>query len=205
MFFTNTKDLFGPSEMRAAGVVNFNRQGGITRWVDYWDGRHFGTADLDASRLPADRFPPDFKESTVGETAALAVRAASNGLNAALRDGNGTAAAGLFAGDAVFEDVSAHVQVIGPRSIGAYLTATAGTLPYSGPGVAVRHVVGGSGSSAAPWPAGPAGRPPPPARGPPSTRSSHASPHRPGQRGGRSCSTTGVSPSNRRRTRGSRR
>jgi len=107
-------------------VVNLNRQGRITRWVDYWDGRHFGTDNLTKSRLPADQFPKDFKESLSGETAARGIRSVSNSLNAALRNGDGAAAASLFASDAVFEDMPAHVQLPGPRSIGAYLTSAAG-------------------------------------------------------------------------------
>ncbi|MEU3982312.1 hypothetical protein AB0F77_19780 [Streptomyces sp. NPDC026672] len=143
VFFTNTADLFGPSEMRAAGVVDFQR-GKIARWVDYWDGRHFGTANLDASRLPADEFPQDWMESTVGEGAAPVIRQVSARLAAALQAGDGEGAAALFASDAVFEDMTAHLQILGPRSIGAFLTAAADVLPYAGRGTRVRHVVGGA-------------------------------------------------------------
>ncbi|MGW6930573.1 hypothetical protein ACWGE0_10950 [Lentzea sp. NPDC054927] len=151
VFFTNSVNLFGPSEMRAAGVVNFNREGRITRWVDYWDGRHFGTDNLNRSRLPADQFPEDFKESTVGETASSTIRRVAGRLNTALRNGDGPAAAALFASDAVFEDVTAHLQIVGPRSIGAYVTSAAGVLPYLGNDVAVRHVVGSSAGGGYEW------------------------------------------------------
>jgi hypothetical protein len=151
VFFTNSVNLFGPSEMRAAGVVNFDRRGKVTRWVDYWDGRHFGTDNLNASRLPADQFPKDFKESTVGETANSTVRAVANNLNTALRKGDGAAAAALFAYDGVFEDMPAHLQIIGPRSIGAYLTSATNVLPYIGSKVAVRHVVGSAQGGGYEW------------------------------------------------------
>ncbi|MFD4674508.1 hypothetical protein ACFWNN_32630 [Lentzea sp. NPDC058450] len=149
VFFTNSVNLFGPSEMRAAGVVNFNRQGRITRWVDYWDGRHFGTDNLNGSKLPDDQFPRDFKESLSGETAASTMRRVSDRLNTLLR--NGESAASLFAYDAVFEDVSAHLQIIGPRSISAYLTSATGLLPYTGNGVAVRHVAGSAAGGGYEW------------------------------------------------------
>ncbi|WP_052454481.1 sigma-70 family RNA polymerase sigma factor family protein [Streptomyces nodosus] len=150
VFFTNTTGLFGPSEMRAAGVVNFQR-GKIARWVDYWDGRHFGTDNLDAERLPADQFPTDWMESTVGETASPVIRKVSEQLSAALQAGEGERAAALFASDAVFEDMTAHLQILGPRSIGAYLTTASDVLPYTGKGTRVRHVVGSARGGGYEW------------------------------------------------------
>jgi hypothetical protein len=151
VLFTNSRNLFGPSEMRSFGVVNFDRRGKITRWVDYWDGRHFGTDNLNASRLPLDQFPTDWTEGTVGETADQTIRAVADKLNTALRKGDGAAAAALFAYDGVFEDVPAHLQVIGPRSIGAYLNDAANVLPYTGSRVAVRHVVGSAQGGGYEW------------------------------------------------------
>ena len=139
-FFTDTAGLFGPSEIRAVGVMNFHDRK-ITRQIDYWDGRHFGianTAALAAASPPG--FPTDFRESTVGETAAPAMRNVAHKLAQALRLGDG--AAELFAPGAVFEDMPAHLQIVGPRSIGAYLTKAVSLLPYAGGGTAVRHVVG---------------------------------------------------------------
>jgi len=140
VFFTDTAGLFGPSEIRAAGVINF-RDRKIIRQIDYWDGRHFGianTAALAAASSPG--FPTEFGESTVGETAALAMRTVVHKLAQALRLGDG--AAELFAPGAVFEDMPAHLQIVGPRSIGAYLAKAVSLLPYAGGGTAVRHVVG---------------------------------------------------------------
>src|SRR5215471_14848763 len=67
IFYTDTPELFG-HEIRTIGSVNFE-QGKIVRWVDYWDGRHFGITNVEQLRTPANQFPQDFKESTVGETA----------------------------------------------------------------------------------------------------------------------------------------
>ncbi|MGW3645412.1 hypothetical protein [Streptomyces sp. NPDC000878] len=141
VFFTDTAGLFGPSEIRAAGVVNFHRHK-ITRQIDYWDGRHFGIANTAALAAYGSGHLPDFGESTVGETAAPAMKHVVSKLTRALRDGDGAAAAELFAPGAVFEDMTAHLHLVGPRSIGTYLTDAVTPLPYAGGGTAVRHVVG---------------------------------------------------------------
>lgn len=141
VFFTDTAGLFGPSEIRAVGVVNF-RDHKITRQIDYWDGRHFGIANTAALAAGSPGFPTDFGESTVGETAAPAMRNVAHKLARALRNGDGASAAELFAPGAVFEDMPAHLQIVGPRSIGTYLTDASSLLPYAGDGTAVRHVVG---------------------------------------------------------------
>ncbi|WP_051807999.1 hypothetical protein [Actinoplanes subtropicus] len=141
VFFTNTPGLFGPSELRTIGVVNF-QYGKIARWVDYWDGRHYGIANLDAVKLPDDQFPPDFKESTVGETAAPRLKRVVAELAAALRAGDAAHAAALFAPDASLTDLVSHVQVVGPRSIASFLGNAGSQLPFAGPSTAVRHVVG---------------------------------------------------------------
>lgn len=141
VFFTDTAGMFGPSEIRAAGVIDFGARK-ITRQIDYWDGRHFGISDTAKLRVPSAEFPDDFRESTVGEAAAPAMKAVSRKLARALREGDGADAAELFAPGAVFEDLPAHVEIVGPRSIGSYLTGSASLLPYTGGSVTVRHVVG---------------------------------------------------------------
>jgi hypothetical protein len=45
VFYTDTAGLFGPAEIRAVGVVNFEA-GKVVRWIDYWDGRQFGLTNL---------------------------------------------------------------------------------------------------------------------------------------------------------------
>ena len=141
VFFTDTAGLFGPSEIRAVGVINF-RDHKITRQIDYWDGRHFGIANEAALAGYSSGPVTDFRESTVGETAAPTMKNVVNKLAEALRHGDGASAAALFAPGAVFEDMPAHLHIIGPRSIGTYLTQAASLLPYAGGGTAVRHVVG---------------------------------------------------------------
>ena len=141
VFFTDMPGLFGPSEIRAVGVINF-RDRKITRQIDYWDGRHFGIANEAALAGSSPESPTDFRESTVGETAAPAMRNVADKLAQALRHGDGAGAAELFAPGAVFEDMPAHLHIVGPRSIGTYLTNAVALLPYAGGGTAVRHVVG---------------------------------------------------------------
>jgi ketosteroid isomerase-like protein len=150
VFFVDTPGAFGPSEIRAAGVINFTG-GKITREVDYWDGRHFGRANLKGLQLPPDKFPTDFRESTVGETASPVIRDVARRLNQALAQGDTQAATDLFADDAVLEDVPAHVQLLGPAAIGGYLHRAPHLLAYTGTGVAVRHVVGSASGGGYEW------------------------------------------------------
>lgn len=141
VFFTDTAGLFGPSELRLAGAIDFEK-GLIARQVDYWDGRHFGVDNLPGLQVPADQFPSDFGESTVAGSSSAVMRRVVRDLADALRKGDGAAAAQLFSPDAVVEDSPAHVRIVGPRSIGSYLTSAMGLLPYVGPGTGVRHVLG---------------------------------------------------------------
>ncbi len=134
--FTDTAGMFGASEIRVIGAVSF-RRGKIVRWIDYWDGRHYGVDALDSARVPDDQFPRDFREA--GEPVSGAMKQVVTGLTRALRTGGPTA--GFFAPDAVLEDLPSHIGVVGPRSIGSFL-ATA-KLPFIGPDVRVRHVSSG--------------------------------------------------------------
>ena len=139
VFYTDTPELFG-HEIRTISSVNFE-QGKIVRLLDYWDGRHFGINNTAKLRIPANQFPQDFKESTVGETASPAMRAVVTKLAQALAANNATAAAQLFTADAVFEDMTLHLQVIGQLAITGYLQRVLPQLPY-GYKSAIRHVVG---------------------------------------------------------------
>jgi hypothetical protein len=69
VFFTDSAGMFGPNEIRLAGAVDV-RGGKIVRWVDYWDGRHFGLGDYRKLRVPDAQYPTDFAESKTGEAAA---------------------------------------------------------------------------------------------------------------------------------------
>jgi ketosteroid isomerase-like protein len=137
--FTNTPEEFG-AEIRGIAVVDI-RDGKFVRWVDYWDGRHFGVAATESQRTPAEGFPSTFGEETVGEHAAPQLRDLSTQLNAALAAGDANAAGALFAADAVVEDLTLHTAVTGRQSIVGYLSRATDSLPY-GRGAAVRHTVG---------------------------------------------------------------
>jgi hypothetical protein len=142
LFFTDTPGMFGPGQVRNAGAVNFDRQGTIDRWVDYWDARQFGVADWRREQEPPNQWPANFRESTVGDTAAPTMRRVVTALADAFRRTDFAAAMNLFSTDAVFEDVAAHLQITSQSSIHTYLTKAASVLPYVGAGTSVRHVLG---------------------------------------------------------------
>jgi hypothetical protein len=139
VLYTDTPELFG-HEIRTISAVNFE-QGKIVRLLDYWDGRHFGINNTANFRAPANQFPQDFKESTVGETASPTMRSVVANLAQAFATNNATAAAQLFTADAVFEDMTLHAQIIGQLAITGYLQRALPQLPY-GSQSAIRHVVG---------------------------------------------------------------
>ncbi len=148
VFYTDTPELFG-HEIRTISSVNFE-QGKIARLLDYWDGCHFGINNTAKLRVPANQFPQDFKESTVGETASPAMRAVVTKLAQAFATNNATAAAQLFAPDAVFEDMTLHTQVIGQLAITGYLQRALPQLPY-GYQSSVCHVVGSARGGGYEW------------------------------------------------------
>jgi len=59
---TDTQELFG-GEIRSLAPIDI-KDGKVIRWIDYWDGRHFGAELAAKMRTPADKFPTNFKEST---------------------------------------------------------------------------------------------------------------------------------------------
>ena len=117
LLFTDTPGMFGPGQVRNAGAVNFDRQGKIERWVDYWDARQFGVASWQHEQDSSGQWPTDFRQSAVGETAAPIMRRVAAGLADALRRSDIAAAMKLFSSDAVFEDVPAHLQITSQSSI----------------------------------------------------------------------------------------
>ena len=58
---------------RSCPVDQGHGNGKFVRWVDYWDGRHFGVSATESLRTPPAQFPDDFGESRVGESAAPAM------------------------------------------------------------------------------------------------------------------------------------
>ena len=151
--FTDTPALFG-AEIRSLAAIDI-KDGKIVRWVDYWDGRHFGAELAAKMRTPSDKFPTDFNDATVPGNASSKIRAAANRLHAAFAGNDAKAAAVLFTSDAVYEDMTLHTQVLGRLAIERYLGRSLDKLP-AGTGSSIVHVVGGV------WAVASSGRPRPP-------------------------------------------
>ena len=149
VIFTNIAGLFGPSEIRSISTVNFEG-GKVVRWLDQWDGRHFGLKNLvEAGQSPQSKFPANWQESTVGETAAPPMKQAAHALTAAVNSGDLAAVSAILAPDVVLADDPAHLRIVGQRSVAAYLGR--GVLPYAMPGADVRHVVGSASGGGYEW------------------------------------------------------
>jgi hypothetical protein len=134
--FTDSPELFG-HEIRAIAAVDF-RDGLIVREVDYWDGRHFGIDAVNALRTPDAQFPATYGEQYIAERSSPALRRVVDRLCAALAAGDTT---GLFAEDAVFEDLALHAAFAGTLAIAAYVNRAYTRLPY-GVGSTVRRTLG---------------------------------------------------------------
>ena len=137
--FTDTPELFG-AEIRTLAAIDI-RDGKILRWVDYWDGRHFGAELAAKIRTPSDKFPTDFA-ATVPGNASPKIRAAANKLHAAFAGNDAKAAGALFSSDAVYEDMTLRTQIPGRLAIERYLGRALDKLPV-GTGSSMLHVVGG--------------------------------------------------------------
>jgi hypothetical protein len=148
VFFTDTPQEFG-HEIRGIAVVDI-RDGKFVRWVDYWDGRHFGVSATESLRTPASKFPSGFGESRVGDSASPEMTAISGELSTDFARHDSGQAARLFAPDAVLEDLTLHTAIVGRQLIAAYLARALPSLPY-GQGAQVRHVVGGAAGGGYEW------------------------------------------------------
>jgi len=154
--FTDTPELFG-AEIRSLAAIDIN-DGKIVRWVDYWDGRHFGVELAAKLRTPADKFPTDFKGATDHGNASPKIRAAANKLHAALTANDAKAAAALFSSDAFYEDMTLRTQILGRQAIERYLGRALNKLP-AGTGSSMLHVVGGDIGGGFEWQTAPAYQP----------------------------------------------
>jgi hypothetical protein len=134
--FVDSPELFG-HEIRAIAAVDF-QDGLIVREVDYWDGRHYGIAAAKALRTPEAQFPTAYGEQHIAEHSSPALRRVIDRLRAALAVGDTT---GLFAPDAVFEDLALHTDFAGALAIDAYVSRAHTRLPY-GAGTTVRRTLG---------------------------------------------------------------
>ncbi|WP_067141515.1 nuclear transport factor 2 family protein [Microtetraspora malaysiensis] len=148
VLFVNSAQLFG-HELRVIAPLDL-RDGKIERQVDYWDGRHFGTAATSQMRVPPDQYPAEFGESRIGERAPAVLRQVADTLAGALSTGDAAAAAALFTDDARFEDLTLHTAMVGRQAIGGFLDRARDLLPY-GLGTSVRHVVGSGQGGAYEW------------------------------------------------------
>jgi len=150
--FTDTPELFG-GEIRLLAAIDI-KDGKVIRWIDYWDGRHFGAELAAKMRTPADKFPTDFKESTPTDNAAPTIHAVAGKLCAAHASNDAKGAAALFSSDAVYEDMTLRAQVLGRLAIERYLGRALAKLPY-GAGSSLLHVVGGDMGGGYEWQATP--------------------------------------------------
>lgn len=137
VFMTDTPELFG-GEIRAIGVIDME-DGKIVRWVDYWDGRGFGTDLVRSMRVPEDSYPHDLGASTVTDRHGK-IAAAAGELSAAFAVGDADRAGGLFTYDAKFEDLALRTQIRGQAAITRYLRRALPDLPYARG--SIRHIVG---------------------------------------------------------------
>ena len=153
--FTDTPELFG-AEIRTMAAIDI-KDGKIVRWVDYWDGRHFGVELAAKLRTPAGKFPTDFNGAAVPGNASPRIRAAADKLLAAFAANDAKAAAALFSSDAVYEDMTLRTQILGRLAIERYLGRALNKLP-AGKGSSMLHVVGGDMGGGFEWQTAPAYR-----------------------------------------------
>lgn len=151
--FTDTPELFG-SEVRILAAIDL-KDGKVVRWVDYWDGRHFGAELAAKFRTPPEKFPTDFKEASATGNASAKIRAVAAKLHAAFASSDAKSAAALFSSDAVYEDMTLRTQILGKLAIERYLARALARLP-SGEGSSLVHVVGGDMGGGYEWQTGPA-------------------------------------------------
>lgn len=151
--FTDTPELFG-AEIRILAAIDLEG-GKVVRWIDYWDGRHFGAELAAKMRTPADKFPTDFKETSVRDNASVKIRAAARKLHAAMASNDAKSAAMLLSNDIIYEDMTLRTQVLGKLAVERYLGRALKRLP-AGEGSSLLHIVGSDMGGGFEWEAGPA-------------------------------------------------
>ena len=151
--FTNTPEIVGGELHIFAGI---DLHGGkIIRQVDYWDSTDFPDGIYDTQRVPEERFPRDFKEAEVGVHADPLIVEVATRLHTAIAAGDAATAANMFDYDAVLEDRSLRVQVIGRSAIERFFSRTLPRSPL-GTGSRLRHIVGGARGGGFEWNGAPA-------------------------------------------------
>ena len=109
--FTDTPELFG-REIRIVAAIDLE-DGKVVRWIDYWDGRHFGAELAAKMRTPADKFPTDFKETSVRDNTSVKIRGVVTKLHAAMASNDAKSVAMLLSNDVIYEDLTLRTQVLG--------------------------------------------------------------------------------------------
>ncbi len=145
----DTPELFG-GELRILGAIDFDDDGRIVRWVDYWDSSSFDDGLYAQIRTPADAFPTDFREADVPSRADADLTATASALQAAFAAGDAAAAGALLHTDVVLIDRALRVHLIGAIETAAFLGRALDLLGY-GAGSRLRHVVGGAAGGAFEW------------------------------------------------------
>ena len=140
LFVVASPEILG-SDIRGISGVDLDEDGKIIRFIDYWDGRHFGAEALTQIRVSPDGFPRTFGEEAVAPQAGPRMRRVVEDLGGALAASDAERAAELFATDAVLEDMTLRTQVRGRPAIERYLGRAVGALPYAA-GASVGHVMG---------------------------------------------------------------
>jgi ketosteroid isomerase-like protein len=146
----DSPELFG-AEILVLAAVDIDDKGKITRWVDYWDGRHFGLALLgELGGTPEESFPASFGEENIASAASAEMNALVEQLTERLGRCDVRGASAMFAVDAVLEDMTTHTAVRGRAAIERYLERTIASFPY-GAGVGVRRVLGSATAGGFEW------------------------------------------------------
>ncbi|MCA2276754.1 nuclear transport factor 2 family protein [Mycobacterium intracellulare] len=139
VFVTDSPELFG-NEIRTISAIDFE-DGKITRFVDYWDGRAFGTDAAAALRVPLQEFPATFGEESIGAPTDQGLQQLVGKLSSGLTEALASDVAATLHDDVTFEDLTFRTAVHGKAAVEQYLSRTIAELPY-GRGSAIRHVVG---------------------------------------------------------------
>jgi hypothetical protein len=113
----DSPELFG-AEILVLAAVDIDDKGKITRWVDYWDGRHFGLKLFSQlGGTPEESFPESFGEENIPSAAAPEMTAFVEQFTDRLGLSDVTGATAMFAIDAVLEDMTTRTAVHGRAAI----------------------------------------------------------------------------------------
>lgn len=145
----NSPELFG-GEIHALSAVDFDEEGKVVRWVDYWDSRHFGLELASQLRVPAEKFPESFGEDRVSSSASTVMRDTVDALNGALARRDAAAAAALFTVDASVVNLSLRSIVPGRAAIERFFERSA-RAASQGSGFEIRHVLGSDAGGGYEW------------------------------------------------------